>query len=353
MNELKCVAALVLLCAPAVAQAPYVQPMAPNGGNLRASQLWIDPSGQNDLDSDAIAWEDFELSQDTTITRVRWWGELGPSLGFRISFFNQDPGTIAVQPDMFAPGSGPISQRTYTNVVQTPAGGSLYQFDVDLTTPLTFSANTRYFISIVGRTPIPYANWNWAASSSGPNGTFWWARGAHMYFHLGESRALALATVDGWPLGEPTCLGDGSLVACPCGNNGASGHGCANSFNPSGALLSGAGDASVSADSVTLTASGLSGALCIFVQGTALMPPVFVDDGVWCTDMILRLGSPPVAGGASTYPPLGGVPVSIKGVLPPAGGTRYYQAFYRNAAMTFCPPATSNRTSGLQIVWAP
>ena len=41
----------------------YEQPMSPNGGTLRNSQLWVDPSGQNDLDSDAIAWEDFTLPQ--------------------------------------------------------------------------------------------------------------------------------------------------------------------------------------------------------------------------------------------------------------------------------------------------
>jgi hypothetical protein len=110
--------------------------------------------------------------------------------------------------------------------------------------------------------------------------------------------------------------------------------------------------ASVATDTVALTATGLSGALCIFVQGTVLMPPVFLDDGIWCTGAILRLGSPPVVGGASTYPPPLGVPVSIKGLIPPAGGTRFYQAFYRNAA-PFCTPATSNRTNGFQIVWGP
>jgi hypothetical protein len=109
-----------------------------------------------------------------------------------ISFFNQDPGTIAVQPDIFAAGSHPISEDIYTSFIQTPVGGSLYRFDVDLVAPLTFLANTRYFVSVVGRTPIPYATWSWAASSTGPNGTFWWQRGLHMYFHLPESRAVTL-----------------------------------------------------------------------------------------------------------------------------------------------------------------
>lgn len=153
--------------------------------------------------------------------------------------------------------------------------------------------------------------------------------------------------------GTGICHGDGTLIPCPCGNNGANGNGCANSFNPAGANLTGTGLASVAGDTVALTASGLSGALCIFVQGTVLMPPVFLDDGIWCTGAILRLGSPVVVAGSSTYPTPPQMPVSIKGLLPPAGGTRFYQAFYRNAAMTFCPPATSNRTNGFQIVWGP
>ena len=37
----------------------------------------------------------------------------------------------------------------------------------------------------------------------------------------------------------------------------------------------------------------------------------------------------------------------------PAGGTYYYQCFYRNTAPAFCPPATSNRTNGVAITWAP
>ncbi|MEZ5976060.1 MAG: hypothetical protein R3E96_14830 [Planctomycetota bacterium] len=181
-----------------------VQPMAPSGGVLRSSQLWIDPSGQNDLDSDAIAWEDFQFTQDTTITHVRWWGEVGPSLGFRIRFYNQDPNTVAVQPDMFAPGSGPISSETHTTVAQTPAGGNLYQFDVTLNTPVTFAANTRYFVSVVGRTPIAWATWGWAQSYSGSNGTFWWMRGLHMYYHLGDNRAVALGFDEG-PVGSAYC----------------------------------------------------------------------------------------------------------------------------------------------------
>lgn len=170
----------------------YLQPMSPNGGVMRASQFWIDPSGDNDLDSDAIAWENFTFAQDSTVTRVRWWGDAPPPLGFKVSFFNQDPNTVAVQPDIFATGSAPISVQSFPSPQAQSAGGNLYQFTVDLSTPVSFEAGKRYFVSVLGQTPVPFAEWRWAASPTANLGTFWWVRGAHMYFHLGDDRALEL-----------------------------------------------------------------------------------------------------------------------------------------------------------------
>ncbi len=175
----------------------YLQPMSPNGGVLRASQFWIDPSGNNDLDSDAIAWENFTFAQDSTVTRVRWWGDAPPPLGFKVSFFNQDPNTVALQPDIFASGSAPISVQNFPSPQAQSAGGSLYQFTVDLTTPVSFEAGKRYFVSVLGQTPVPFAEWRWAASPTANLGTFWWLRGAHMYYHLGDDRALELVGAPG------------------------------------------------------------------------------------------------------------------------------------------------------------
>jgi len=45
--------------------------------------------------------------------------------------------------------------------------------------------------------------------------------------------------------------------------------------------------------------------------------------------------------------------ISVRGALPAAGATRYYQVFYRNAAPAFCPPGTANYTNGVAIVWTP
>jgi hypothetical protein len=150
------------------------------------------------------------------------------------------------------------------------------------------------------------------------------------------------------------CAGDGSVVPCPCGNNGGAGHGCASSGFPNGALLAGSGNADVSSDTAVLSASSMTGATCVFFQGSAQMAPVVVDDGLGCvTGSVVRLGTKSIVGAASSYPQAGDVSLSVRGAIPPGGGTYYYQCFYRNAVATFCPPATSNRTNGVVVTWSP
>lgn len=150
------------------------------------------------------------------------------------------------------------------------------------------------------------------------------------------------------------CPGDGTGGACPCNNNGASGHGCGNSAFAAGALLSGSGAASVALDGVVLSAANMTGATCVFFQGSGQMAPVIVDDGLGCvTGTVVRLGTKSIAGSASSYPEAGDPSVSVRGAIPGFGGTYRYQCFYRNAVTAFCPPATSNRTNGVVITWVP
>ncbi|MBI5363358.1 MAG: VCBS repeat-containing protein [Planctomycetes bacterium] len=149
------------------------------------------------------------------------------------------------------------------------------------------------------------------------------------------------------------CFGDGTGAACPCANNGTAGNGCANSGFAGGANLSATGTPSVAADTVTLTASNLTGSVAVFFQGATQTPATIIDDGLGCVGgPIVRLGSKPAAG-TSFYPQPGDPRISIRGALPAAGGTFYYQSFYRNAAAAFCPPATSNRTNGVAVTWVP
>lgn len=148
------------------------------------------------------------------------------------------------------------------------------------------------------------------------------------------------------------CLGDGTGVSCPCGNNGATGNGCANSLFPSGAQLVATGTTSVAADTASLNATNMTGSIAVFFQGGTQIPAAVVDDGIGCVGgPVIRLGAKPLSMNSSSYPQSGDTPISVRGAIPPAGGTRYYQCFYRNAVSAFCPPATSNRTNGVAITW--
>src|SRR5262249_6881878 len=114
------------------------------------------------------------------------------------------------------------------------------------------------------------------------------------------------------------------------------------------------GVARVEADSVVLHAANLTGAGCIFFQGASTIPPAIVDDGIGCVGgPFIRLGAKAISGNASAYPGGADPRISIRGQIPPAGTTRYYQCYYRNAAAAFCPPASSNRTNGFVLVWVP
>jgi len=151
-------------------------------------------------------------------------------------------------------------------------------------------------------------------------------------------------------------LGADHTNACPCGNSGASGNGCAHSANALGARLTGYGSAA--ADTVQLDALGLpSAAFTLFMQHDAADDQVF-HDGVLCAGgTLVRLRGRNAAGGASlfpdpTYPSDATLTLSQRGgVTVGSGVRRYYAAFFRNASTTFCPPATANVTNGWMLDW--
>ncbi|MBL8863368.1 MAG: hypothetical protein JNK02_15340 [Planctomycetes bacterium] len=153
--------------------------------------------------------------------------------------------------------------------------------------------------------------------------------------------------------GVEFCFGDGSGTACPCGNAGSIGNGCANSLNPLGANLTATGTASVAADSVVLTASGMPNSTCLFFQGTTQLAGTAFGDGLRCAGgTVVRLGTKLNAAGASSYPTGSDPSIAVKGLIPAPGGTRTYQAWYRNAAV-YCTSSTFNLTNGVSIAWNP
>jgi hypothetical protein len=155
--------------------------------------------------------------------------------------------------------------------------------------------------------------------------------------------------------GTPFCSGDGSGTACPCGNSGMSGNGCANSLFAGGAKLSSIGNQSVSADSLVLQGAGMPNSSALYFQGTAPqnggLGSVF-GDGLRCAGgTVVRLATKTNASGASQYPGTGDPSVSVRGMVV-APGVRAYQVWYRNAAV-FCTPDTFNLTNGLSVTWGP
>jgi hypothetical protein len=145
------------------------------------------------------------------------------------------------------------------------------------------------------------------------------------------------------------CFGDGTGTACPCGNSGAAGNGCANSVNPNGANLASTGTSSVGSDNLVLVGTGMPNSSALYFQGTTQISSVF-GDGLRCAGgTVIRLGTKTNVAGASQYPEVGDLSVSVRGSCV-AGDVRTYQVWYRNAA-DFCTPSTFNLTNGLSVTW--
>lgn len=154
------------------------------------------------------------------------------------------------------------------------------------------------------------------------------------------------------------CFGDGSGTACPCGNSGASGHGCENSNGTGGALLNVQGRASVAADTLMLTLGGApSSATVLFFQGAGSIAGgagLPYRDGLYCIAApTRRLGLEPAVNGFARRGALAGdPPLSLAGALPALGATVLYQAWYRDPA-PFCGVATTNFSNAVRVVWTP
>ena len=157
--------------------------------------------------------------------------------------------------------------------------------------------------------------------------------------------------------GPAFCFGDGSTTtACPCGNTGATGHGCNNSAATGGSVLSTAGE--TSPDSVVLVTSGeLPTALSIFLQGPGVSSGgIIFGDGVRCVSGSLKRLYVKAASSGSVSAPQGADPsitarsAALGDPIAP-GSTRYYSVYYRDSNASFCPPATFNTSNAVSILW--
>ncbi len=159
---------------------------------------------------------------------------------------------------------------------------------------------------------------------------------------------------------RPYCFGDNSHTTCPCNNPGLENgrsrqHGCANSATSIGAYLRTNGTPNLQSDTLTLFAGGMPNSLCLYIQGTAIQNGglgVVLGDGLRCIGgQIVRLGQHTNIGGSSTYPDTTDQPISVRGSVPASGGTRHYQAWYRDTS----GPCHSgfNLTNGVSVIWSP
>jgi hypothetical protein len=156
-------------------------------------------------------------------------------------------------------------------------------------------------------------------------------------------------------VGSSFCAGDGSGTACPCGNSSPVGanQGCTNSLG-TGATLSGAGQSSLSNDTLTLQCSGLptgtSALLFQSVQQENFGEGTLFGDGLRCVGgATRRLRTAHAPGGLATWPVPGSPTLSVLGSAL-SGQLMNYQVWYRNTA-AFCTPASFNLSQGLSIAW--
>jgi hypothetical protein len=148
--------------------------------------------------------------------------------------------------------------------------------------------------------------------------------------------------------GSIAAYGFGTVAACPCGNASGAETGCTNSTGL-GARLTGSGSARISNDTVVLSGAQMPNATALYFQGTELASSAFGDGLRVAGGVTTRLGVRTNVNGASSFPSAGSH-LSLIGAVP-AGSTRYYQVWYRNAA-AFCTGATFNLSNGVRISWA-
>lgn len=157
--------------------------------------------------------------------------------------------------------------------------------------------------------------------------------------------------------GTVFCLGDGTGTACPCANNSAVGadEGCLSSLTLGGALR-GSGGASIANDTFVLTATGVPNGPGLYFQGSGQQAGgagIQFGDGLLCAGgAIVRMGVVFASSNTSAFPSGASPSVSVAGGAS-SGSTLYYQLWYRDADLSFCPTGSFNLTNGVALTWGP
>lgn len=151
-------------------------------------------------------------------------------------------------------------------------------------------------------------------------------------------------------VGVDFCSGDGTATACPCGNAGGAGEGCANSTG-AGGLLTAAGSSSVTAGSLVFSGSNLpTNQPILFFQGNNAVNAGAGNPfgaGLRCAGGGVRRLQVLFASGAGAASTTINIPAA--GAVS-AGDLKRYQGWYRDPG----GPCSENfnLTQGLEITWS-
>ncbi len=163
---------------------------------------------------------------------------------------------------------------------------------------------------------------------------------------------LRVARLSASEIYVPFCAEDGGGSACPCGNTGGEGRGCANGSGPGAALIA-SGSRSLSSADLVLETTGLVPALAgLYFQGTNQVNGglgIVFGDGLRCAGGALARIQIRVADALGTSRTT--VDVGAVGGASP-GATRTYQLWYRDIFTSPCGPGF-NLSNGIQVVWVP
>ncbi len=147
------------------------------------------------------------------------------------------------------------------------------------------------------------------------------------------------------------CSGDGSGTACPCGNTGGAGEGCANDTG-SGARLSGTGSSSVGADDLVLSTTNLTNGPGLFFQGDNAVgggAGVQFGDGLRCAGSSVRRLEIAFSNTANGFTTTTSVSIATNGAVN-AGDTKRYQYWYRDPGASPCSNLF-NLSNGYEVSW--
>jgi hypothetical protein len=160
---------------------------------------------------------------------------------------------------------------------------------------------------------------------------------------------MQIIQTGGGAVGTAYCFGD--AASCPCGNAGSAESGCANGSSV-GAVITSSGSASISADDLVLSSTGLIGNQPgLYFQGNNAVGGgglgIPFGDGLRCAGggvIRLQVRFADVNGGSATN-----LSVATKGGCV-AGDVKRYQIWYRDPATTPCG-SQFNLSNGYEITW--